>query len=276
MTFKEPKTTREMINHLKENKNITFQNNIDEKKAQDILLQYDYINIITPFKYFSCTKIKGDSGTLIPKKINGNHIYEFETSFDEYVNKFREEREKYPKIYESIIDFELKLKSIIVYHVFNDFNISSEESYCDFFDELKLGAKNYPTRRDNMIADFDKLKSEAGYIDNFYNHFDHMSLKNHSNIFHCLGSKTKKKVFDDLLKYGATLDRPGIEGFEKRLFETVSLRNTIMHGNSTTILVRYRNTKRNEFRSRNERKIFSKLIDYFENEYKVGYKDFGL
>lgn len=272
MTFKQPKDTTQMITHLKENKKITFKGAIDENKAKDILLQYDYINIISPFKYYSCAKVDGQSGTKVPRKENGNHIYEEETSFDDYVDCFKKERQEYPKIYESIIDFELKLKSIIVYHVFNEYQITSQEAYCNFFDILKINARNYPNRASNLIDDFSKLQEKSDRIDNFYNHFDHMSLKNHSNIFHCLEEEIKTKVFDDLCKYGANLDRPSIKYFETRLFETVSLRNTIMHGNSTTILARYSNTRKNQFRSRNERRIFEKLIKYFAEEYEVSYK----
>ena len=70
--YKPSKTISEQIEYLKTNKNVVF-NDISEEEAKDILLKYNYINVITPFKHRFA---KLDSKKQVIKDDRGNHIYE--------------------------------------------------------------------------------------------------------------------------------------------------------------------------------------------------------
>lgn len=271
--FKKPKSTEKMLEHLYNEKNVRFEGNISKEEAKELLLQYDYINVITPYKFFMCEK-ENVGGIQKPVKIRGKHVYKNEVNFDEYYSRYKSERKVYPLLYESIIDFELKLKGIMSYHILNSEQIVDVESYEKFFDKCKLNSRNYPNRQKKLNDDFDKLKEASGYISNFFNHFDHMSLKNFSNIFHCLETELKKEVFKDLKKWNASLGQLNIAAFEKKLFTLVSIRNAVMHGNSLTILIRYFDTNTNKFRSSNEKKIFDRIIKYMIVDYKINYLNY--
>ena len=106
MDYKKPLTVDEQIEYLKKNKRIVF-NNISEKDAKEILLKFGYINVISPFKYIFADKVKG-----IPVKINNRHVYGRDVDFKEYFDLYNKERGKYPKLYRTISNFEVRFNAI--------------------------------------------------------------------------------------------------------------------------------------------------------------------
>ena len=107
--YKVAKSTTEQIEHLKENKRVTF-NEISEDEASELLLRYNYINIISPYKHHFAQL---DNKKQVVKK-DGRHIYEVDVDFSEYYTCFKEERDCYPIIMDNIYHIHIDLEKILV------------------------------------------------------------------------------------------------------------------------------------------------------------------
>ena len=105
-----------------------------EEVANNKLLEYNYINIITPFKH----KFAKLNNKKEVEKKDGNHIYERAVEFKEYYDSFVEERKRYPTIVTNILDFEIHFKTIISYNIFTSVNISNSNDLYNFLNNLKL------------------------------------------------------------------------------------------------------------------------------------------
>ena len=68
------------------NKRVQF-NCMDKDTAKDKLLEYNYINIITPLKH----KFAKQNDKKEVEKVNGNHVYERYVDFNEYYTLFKDE-----------------------------------------------------------------------------------------------------------------------------------------------------------------------------------------
>lgn len=258
-TIKYPKTLSGQIKHLRDKKKVVF-NVINGKLAENYLLRYNYINLISPFKYNYCELSENDIN--VPKKVDGKHIYSKETEFSEYLNRYEEERKSYYKLYRSISVFETHLKSIMTYEIFVTYNIIDEQSFIDFFKQIKVNCYRFPDREQVMLKDFDDIIKDVYRIKNYFNYFDRLSLKSYSNIFHCLDYDIRGRVFDSLKFFDQSLGVPSMNQFLERLFALVSIRNCVMHSNSMTILIRYFKTETNELRTVSDKKKFMHLVNY--------------
>lgn len=79
---------------------------MNKENAGNKLLEYNYINVITPFKH-RFAKLNNKKEV---EKANGRHVYERDIEFQEYYNFFINERKSYPIIITNILDFEYILK----------------------------------------------------------------------------------------------------------------------------------------------------------------------
>ncbi len=76
--YKPAKTILEQLDYLNKNKRVQF-NEMNRDFAGDKLLEYNYINVITPFKHkFAKLNEKKEV-----EKIKGSHIYERNVEFSE-------------------------------------------------------------------------------------------------------------------------------------------------------------------------------------------------
>lgn len=131
--YKPAKNILEQLQYLNEKKRVQF-NEMNKEMAENKLLQYNYINVITPFKHKFA---KLDKKKEV-EKINGNHIYEKDVEFSEYYHFFIDERKKYPIIIKNILNFEIHFKSIVAYHILTSYNINNSEQLELFLGMLKL------------------------------------------------------------------------------------------------------------------------------------------
>lgn len=269
--YKPAKTTDEMIDKLYTFKNVRY-NIISKDDAKDILLRYNYINVITPFKHNFAKKDK--NGKLI--KINGNHVYEREVEFSEYFNYYNDERKKYPIIYTNISTFETHFKAITTYHILNDIKdkIETPTDLKQFLLKIKtsiaLQNVDFSDKRiANMINEINSISSDE-YISKYsevYVFFDRLSLGVLLNIFIGLDKNLQNSIFNDMLKYKQTLETGVVTQFINRTFKLVGIRNYIMHNNSLEILIRFYDSKdKTSLRKPREREAYSSLINLLSKE----------
>lgn len=141
--YKPSKKIKEQLDYLEEKKRVRFID-MDRNTAGDKLLEYNYINVITPFKHKFA---KCDSKKQVVK-VNGNHIYEKDVDFSEYYNCFWEERKKYPIIIANIQDFEIHFKSITAYHILTTSEIYNSSDLSLFLSKLELRFSYLESRYD--------------------------------------------------------------------------------------------------------------------------------
>lgn len=131
VSYKPAKTLSQQVQYLHDTKRVQF-NDIDENEAKEILLRYNYVNVITPFKHHFAKKDKSNEVV----KVNGCHVYEHDIDFKEYYEKYKEEREKYPMMIKNIIGFETIFKSILAYRTLTNNKIEDHDDLYNFL-ELK-------------------------------------------------------------------------------------------------------------------------------------------
>lgn len=259
--YKSAKTILEQLEYLHKNKRVQF-NEMNKKLAGDKLLEYNYINVITPFKHrFAKLNEKKEV-----EKVNGNHVYEKDVEFYEYYNFFIDEREKYPIIITNILDFEIHFKSIVAYHILTTNNLDNSDSLERFLDSLKLKfafleSKYNKKRISHMNDHLDSLKKDIFKYADVYCFFDRMTLGNMLTLFTCLDNLIQDKIFNDLRKYNMTFNVAKIPDFIDKTFCLVSIRNCVMHCNSLEILIRFYNPKLHELRKNSDRKKYMKMIN---------------
>lgn len=263
MNLKKPKLLKDQISYLKDEKNIYFDR-IDEEEAKDLLLRFNYINIITPFKFYYF--IKDNKGFPIKDSL-GKHQYPKKTDFSQYFDRYKKERSTYPVIFKNIYEIESNLKSQISYIFLNKYDTSSKDGIIDFIDMLKLNiiANSVPIERKiHMIDDFDEVYSELEISTNHFVSLDKLSLRKISNIFHCITFDDQKLIFSNLKKNNLNLGVNDIEQFKERLFKLVSIRNYVMHCRSLTILCRFYSENSKNLRTDTDRKKYERLIQHLE------------
>lgn len=265
--FKPAKTTKEMTKYLLENKRVRY-NIISDEEAQDLLLKYNYINIITLFKHHFA---KVDSKKQVIKE-NGKHVYERDVEFLEYYSKYREERETYPIIYSNIMEFEAHFKSIVSYHIVNNtsFSIKDSDDLTTFLSKIEMSISLLPgyseERRNKMVKSVSLMASDVYKYHDVYCFFDRMTLSQTLSIFEGLDKNIQNDIFSKLKKYGMDLETDQVPHFINRVFILVSVRNCVMHNNSLEILVRFYNVKDKIIRTSYEQKRYLKVIEIMKKE----------
>lgn len=262
--YKPAKTLDKQVEHLKENKKVLF-NILNEEQSKEVLLRYNYINVISPYKHKFA--LLDEKQQVV--KIEGKHIYEREVEFSEYYEMFKAERETYPAIVNNILDFEIHFKSIVAYHIFNNCKFNDSTDVLLFFDKLivKLALlSNYSKSRIlHMQKHLEEMKIELFKYPDVYCFFDRMSLGNTLTVFACLDIPIQLKIFNDIKKYNWNFNVDNINHFIAKVFCLVSIRNCVMHSNSLEILVRFYSVKEHILRKSTDKKRFTEMIKYLKN-----------
>lgn len=252
------------IENLKKYKRVKFDE-IDIEEAKKILYFHNYTNVITPFKHYFYLK---DKNGYPLKDESGRHQYDKEIDFKNYYDNYTKERENYSIIYRSIYEFETHLKSVIIYRLLIRFDTSTEAGINDFIEFLCLNilVNQIPKERVGNLKEYfnDVLKKDLLVFCNHFTYLDSLSIKDFSNIFHCLDLSMQKEILNDLYNIDKSLGVNDIDQFKDRLFRVVSIRNYVMHARSLTILCRF--YTEGDLRERTDRRKFENLIKYLSNK----------
>lgn len=264
--YKPSKKIKEQLDYLEEKKRVRFID-MDRNTAGDKLLEYNYINVITPFKHKFA---KCDSKKQVVK-VNGNHIYEKDVDFSEYYNCFWEERKKYPIIIANIQDFEIHFKSITAYHILTTSEIYNSSDLSLFLSKLELRFSYLESRYDktriqHMKDQIESLKKDIFNYADVYCFFDRMSLGNMLTVFTCLEDDTQNRILKDMKRYKMNLNVDQVPDFIKKVFCLVSIRNCVMHCNSLEVLIRFYKPKTHELRNSSDRRKYVNLIKLLSKE----------
>lgn len=259
--YKPAKSTDAQIEYLEKHKNVIF-NNISKKEAQEILLRYNYINVVSPFKHHFAKRTVGNEVL----KVNGHHVYESKVDFSKYYNLYNKERSSYTKITENIYLFETHFKALLAYHTLNRICINDSNDLNDYFVTLELNLEDLSSRYDKRKPHMKKhihnmMKLQSTYAD-VYCFFDRISLGQCVTIYQCSHHHIQDDIFADLVRYNQSLGTNNVVVFLKRFFTLVSIRNCIMHSNSLEILLRFYDPKHHSLRKSRDRKKYMHLIDY--------------
>ena len=264
-TYKPSKTVKEQVEYLESNKRVVF-NEISKKEAEEILLKYNYINVITPYKHRFAKKYKNE----VIKDSNGNHIYERDVDFKEYYDLYINERNKYPIIAANILAFETKFKAIISNIILTKNDLSDSDKLIHFLDKLKIqitiNSSYNEERLEKMNKNIDNLKNAINDYADIYCFFDHLSLGVLLTVYAGLVPDQQKDIHRELKARNLHFGVDNINDYIDKVFTIVSIRNTVMHCNSLEILVRFYNTKDKSLRSTNKRRKYKNLIESLSKE----------
>lgn len=263
--YKPPLQLKEQTKHLKEYKNIVF-NDITEESAQEYLLMNNYINVISPFKYKYAKK---DENGVPLKDGNDNHIYENITDFSTYKKDYEDERIKYVELFNKISVFEKTFNSIVSYNVLTKYNIENSDKFNEFVNTMfKVAAeiKLYSvSEKIHMIEEISRFISKINKYNSPYIFFDRLTLSETITIYRLLPFDTKKKIFKKLKSINCTMQYQSMGQFDEALTRLTKVRNCVYHGNSLTILIRYYDIKNKELRYSTDKKKYETLIKHLLN-----------
>lgn len=265
--YKPAKTTAQMVEYLENVKNVTYDC-ISKDVAKEILLEYNYINVITPFKHHFARK--DNKQEVI--KINGSHVYDKPVEFSDYYNLYKTERDAYPLIFANILDFEAHFKSITSYHIVNNTKnrINNSDDLNDFITRIETTislSQQYSVKRKNRMNEhIEDLKKKVLDYHDVYCYFDRMSIGTVLTIFIGLDNNTQNAIFKDLVKFNKNLGVKNVGHFIDKVFTLVGIRNCVAHNNSLEVLVRFYNPKTKETRTVTDKKKFQSMIKLLSKE----------
>lgn len=263
--YKPPLQLKDQITHLKEYKNIIF-NDVTEESAQEYLLMNNYINVISPFKYKYAKK---DENGIPLKDSNNNHIYENTTDFSTYKKDYEDERIKYVELFNRISMFEKTFNSIVSYNVLTKYNIENSDKFNEFVNIMFKSAaetKFYSvSEKIHMIEEISRFTSKISKYNSPYIFFDRLTLSETITIYRLLPFDEKKKIFEKLKSINCTMQYQSMGQFDEALTRLTKVRNCVYHGNSLTILIRYYDIKNKELRNSTDKKKYETLIKHLLN-----------
>lgn len=273
--YKNTKTVDELVEYLENEKNVTY-NVINKEEAKKILYRYNYINVITPFKYKFAKYHPEQSDMDDPFKNNeGRHVYERPVEFAEYFKEYQEERKDYPIIWKNLMDFETKFKSIaaheLLIHLKSNGNELLSDSQLEYFlSTCAFRAKNSSWINQNFSSDnidywFDKVLGQMEHKNNLFVYFDHFNLGQWEILFAGLDEDLQEKIFDQLKKTEVNLNTKNVYDFLRRYKIVKEFRNCVAHNNSVRVLIRFRNIKTNQYRNLRERKKYVKVYNFLRD-----------
>lgn len=233
LVYKKIRTIDEQVEILVNNKNF-IKDSIDDN-AKDFLLRYNYINVITPFKYkYAELKIINDRPHYIKIKIDNvmRHAYNKEVDFKEIENHFMMERASYQFIASGLITFETTFKSLVNYYLFTEYKCDNDlELICTvrhFIQSVKFLNLGYEfndkkteankRRKSHIRRSFDKIIAElegtsdkcpfcgGNKVSNIFVYFDKMTLKHIINIFYCFDKEIQLIIFEHMKRYKLNLN----------------------------------------------------------------------
>ncbi len=255
--YKKPLTIEEQIDYLENNKRVVY-NDCPKEQAKKILLQYNYINVITPYKHRFA--LKDNKGVTIRDEKN-NHIYERDVDFNEYYQCYCSERTNYPIIYKNIMKFETTFNAVLSYKIIHYYNISSNESFLAFINDLhtnlsflKSQEKYKPSTINHMNAEIDKLIEDMNRYKSIYILMDRISLSTAITIFRSCSIQLRRHIFQTLLSFDSTVGYKTFESFDDFLTRLPSVRNFVCHFNSLEVLVNYLYIPTKKLRTPTDRK----------------------
>lgn len=261
--YKKPLSIEEQVDYLEKNKRVVY-NECDKEQAKKILLRYNYINVITPYKHRFALKNK--KGITI-RDDNNNHIYEHDVDFNEYYNCYRNERNNYPTIYKNIMKFETTFNAVLSYGTIYYYNISSEETFLDFINDLHNNLSILESQRtykqsviNHMNNEIDKLIEDINRYASVYILMDRISLSTAITIFRCCNIQLRKLIFQTLLQLNSTVGYKTFESFDDFLTRLPSVRNFVCHFNSLEVLVNYLYIPTKTLRTPTDRKKYLNII----------------
>ncbi|MBQ7891921.1 MAG: Abi family protein [Erysipelotrichaceae bacterium] len=258
MKYKEPKTVKEQIEHLKTDKRIIF-NDVSEHDAEHILEKCGYINVITPFKYVFAKK----SGGIIVKE-NDKHVYEKDIEFKEYYDRYMQERNLYPDLYNAISRFETIFNAVVSQKVANYYSLNSEKAFDDFIQKLQLNLiiSKYITvsAKNHMREEINSFKSKLLQYGSVFVFLDRLSLNSIITIYKTSDLRLKKEIFLTLGKLDSLLGYSDIPTFDDFLTRLVPIRNYVYHNNSLEVLYRYYSIEKNILRNDTDRKKYKNIV----------------
>lgn len=275
MEYKKPLSTIEQIEYLSKNKRIIFEETI---KSRDLLLRYNYINVVSPFKHIFARNNSNDPYKS-DRDENHKHIYDRDVRFEEYLEKLSEERRKYSEMYDGLHKFESAYRSIVSNFFLSRFQIDNSEKATRHFEiikkrfenvefQSKFGEERAMAKRLNIIDSINGIIYRVnGNADrkiektNIYLVFERLSLKELNAVFFGLPYKWQEEIVEKLSSWKLDFGAKNLYDFKRKAFNLVSIRNSIMHFNSLTILLKYSDYKKGILRERNSRENYIRLMN---------------
>lgn len=275
MEYKKPLSTIEQIEYLSKNKRIVFEETI---KSRDLLLRYNYINVVSPFKHIFARNNSNDPYKS-DRDENHKHIYDRDVRFEEYLEKLSEERSKYSEMYDGLHKFESAYRSIVSNFFLSRYQIDNSEKATRHFEiiknrfenvefQSKFGEERAMAKRLNIIDSINGIIYRVnGNADrkieetNIYLVFERLSLKELNAVFFGLPYKWQEEIVKKLSLWKLDFGAKNLYDFKKKAFNLVSIRNSIMHFNSLTILLKYSDYKKGILRERNSRENYIRLMN---------------
>lgn len=265
IVFKKPLTIDEQIQYLHDTKRVVY-NKMEVAVAKQNLYKFNYINVITPFKHiFAKTDEKG-----VPVKEEGKHVYERNVDFDEYFSQYKREREAYPILYKSLLQFEESFNAILSYEVIHFYNISDSDKFNSFTGALLANIKQLPYKpaaKSHMAETIKKFSNELEKYNSPYIFFDRLTLSELVTVFRCIDRNLSLKIFNSIVENHCSLGYYDFETFDSVLSAIIQVRNCVCHGNSLEVLCMYYSIKDKKFRTRSDRRRYRNVIQrILENE----------
>lgn len=256
--YKKPLLVNEQTKYLTKNKRVVF-NCVSEQEAQNILEKYNYINVISPFKYnFARKRVDGN---VI--KIDNKHVYDNDVDFSEYSDKYFNERDKYPTIYKNISEFETVLNALVSYYAITTYNIEDSDKFEEFIDKLKLNliTKNYKQEvKNHIIEELNYIYEDMKNYDDIYILMDRLTFNKTLAIYKCFGDELMREIYEKMKNMNCVFNYTRFTHFLEMLPKMVMIRNYVYHNNSITILVRYSDIKNKVLRKNTDRTKYITLI----------------
>lgn len=253
--MKKPLTIDEQIEHLKSNKNVVFEI-CNEENAKNILLNNNYIHVITPFKHYFHEKERGS---------NNKHIYLTPTDFQKYYDKYSKERSRYKTLLSNILMFEHQLNSIFSYNVVHYYSITDEMNFNQMISSLKQEKENVQDSlnlsTENAIKEIEDLFKK--YNKNIFLTLNQLTLGKMLLIFRLLPVEVKKVIVNQLDNHKLTRGMTSKQ-FEDRLFRLQEIRNCLAHNNSLEIRINYFNIEKKRLRYETDIKRYRSLLQKIE------------
>lgn len=152
-------TIDEQIIYLKENKNIVFENEKEEKEAKEYLLKYSYTDVINPLKVLFCSSY------------DKCHQYEYKTNWSDIQKLHQRIKEVEGLVLNKLLLLELQLKSSFCEWLSNEIKLKTYKDFEDFMYKIELyDEKNDKTYRydnkrirNHYTNIYEKNYNEQGY-----------------------------------------------------------------------------------------------------------------
>lgn len=258
--YKKPLSIEEQIDYLEKSKSVVY-NKCSKEEARHILYKYNYINVISPFKYYFAEK--DTKGNVIKDK-NNCHIYNRKIDFGEYFQKYKNERNEYANLYVALSYFESVFNAIVSNEVIYAYELENKESFNSFVvslskNVLALQSETFESKQ-HMLKTISNFNNELDKYNSIFIFMDRLSISELITIYKSCGKEISNIIFKAMYSNGLTLGYTKKSDFDNCLSKLVHIRNCIMHSNSITILIRYYNVKNKSLRKSTDKKAYQNII----------------